>query len=81
MIDILALKKIFKDNHDKSNITFKGKCSDCGCKVTIDITPTAGGFGLQGGALYEGYFVKCPDCYKAHPEGVCSNVLKSTTNK
>ena len=37
MIDIKTLKKIFKDNPNKSIITFKGKCLDCGCKVIIDI--------------------------------------------
>ena len=62
---------MFEANPEKSTIVIKGKCSDCGCEATIDITPTSGGFGLQGGALFkcsaDGYLVKCPACYKVNP--------------
>ncbi len=68
MVEIL--KKIFKSNPENSTIVLKETCSDCRRKVVIEITPTSGGFGLQGGALYEntlgGYTAQCPDCYKTH---------------
>jgi hypothetical protein len=70
MIEIL--KKIFEDNPEKSTIVLNGKCSDCGCDVIIEITPTSGGFGLLGGSLFkcspDEYFAKCPDCYKTNPK-------------
>jgi len=40
MMDIETLKKIFKDNPEKSTITFKGKCSVCGVEVVIEVTPS-----------------------------------------
>jgi len=68
MIEIL--RKIFEANPEKSTIVLKGKCSDCGCEVIVNITSTAGGFGLQGGALFKSspdeHLVKCPDCYKVN---------------
>lgn len=67
---IKMLNNIFKANPDKSTIVLKGKCSDCGCDVVINITSTSGGFGLMGGALYEsspnGYFIKCPNCHQVN---------------
>ena len=68
---IEMLRKMFEANPEKSVIVLKAKCSDCGRDVIIEITPTSGGFGLQGGALMEcssdGYFAKCPNCYKVNP--------------
>jgi len=70
MINIL--RKIFEDKPEKSTIEVKDQCSDCGCEVMIDITPTSGGFGLQGGALFkcspDTYLAKCPDCCKTKPK-------------
>jgi hypothetical protein len=67
---IETLKKIYEANTEKSTIVLNGKCSDCGCETIIEITPTSGGFGLQGGALFkcspDDYLVKCPDCYKVN---------------
>lgn len=67
MIDIL--RKLFEANPEKSTLVLKGDCSDCGCETTIEITPTSGGFGLNGGALIqyssEHYLLKCHDCYHA----------------
>ena len=64
MINIL--RKIFEANPGKSTIEVKDKCSDCGRKIIVSITSTAGGFGLQGGALFkcspDTYLAKCPDC-------------------
>jgi hypothetical protein len=66
---IQILRKNFDANPGRSTIVLNGKCSDCGCDTIIEITPTSGGFGLQGGALYkcspDGYFAKCPECFKA----------------
>ena len=68
MIEILG--KMFESNPKKSTIVLKGKCSDCGREATIDITPTSGGFLLQGGALFkcspDGYLAKCPYCLQVN---------------
>jgi hypothetical protein len=69
MIEIL--KKMFKANPEKSTIVLNEKCSDCGCDVIIEITPTSDGFGLMGGILFKDslpdeYFAKCPECYKSN---------------
>ncbi len=65
---IETLKKMFEASAEKSTIVLKGKCLDCGCETIVNITSTAGGFGLQGGVLFKSspneYLVKCPDCYK-----------------
>ena len=67
LITVTYLENIFKDAPGNKTITFKGKCSDCGCRVTIDITSVSGGYGLQGGALFENIsgecFARCSACY------------------
>jgi len=71
MISIDTLKRLFSDRPEKQTMAFKGQCSDCGCDVIIEITPTSRGFGLQGGPLFEHapgmYLAKCTDCYKVNP--------------
>ena len=66
MVEIL--KELFNGNPDKSKIEVNDTYSDCKRDVILEITLTAGGFGLQGGALFKssagGYYAKCPDCYK-----------------
>ena len=68
MLEIL--KKMFEATPERSTIVLKEKCSACGCEVLIDITPTSGGYGLQGGSLSkcstEDYSAKCAACYKAN---------------
>lgn len=63
-------RTIFEAFPEKSTITFKGMCSDCGDAVNIDIVPTLEGFGLLGGAFVEcstdKYIAKCPDCFKVN---------------
>jgi hypothetical protein len=70
MIEIL--KRMFEANSEKSTITINGKCSDCGCETILEITPTSGGFGIQGGILYKSsnddFIVKCPACIGATPK-------------
>jgi len=64
MIEIL--REMFESSPEKPVILLKDKCSNCGREVTIYITPTSGGFGLQGGALFkhlsDGYLTKCINC-------------------
>ena len=66
MIEIL--RKMFDANPGRSPIVINNKCSDCGCETIIEITPTSGGFGLQGGVLFkcspDKYIAKCPACYE-----------------
>jgi hypothetical protein len=66
MLEIL--KKMFEATPERSTIVLKEKCSACGGEVLIDITPTSGGYGLQGGALSKSstdkYSAKCAACYK-----------------
>jgi len=66
MIEIRNLKKLFEDSPSKSTISFSCKCSGCGNDVIINISPTSGGFGIQGGFLFEcdpgKYLAKCCDC-------------------
>ena len=68
MVEIL--KELFSGNNEKSKIELNDTCSDCKRDIIIEITHTAGGFGLQGGALFKssagGYYAKCPDCYKVN---------------
>jgi len=72
MVEIL--KKIFESNPENSTIVLNDKCSACKREVVIEITPTSGGFGLQGGALFKNtvgsYSFTCPDCYKVIPKTV-----------
>jgi len=69
MIEIL--RKIFDTSPEESTIVLKEKCSICGSDVLVEITPTSGGFGLQGGALFKSspdvYVTKCLGCYTSNP--------------
>ena len=74
MIKILG--KMFESNPEKSIIPLKDKCSECGREITVNITHTSGGFGLQGGALFkylsDGYLMKCSDCYQTTSKIDCN---------
>ena len=65
MLEIL--RNMFEANPEKSTIILKEECLDCGREVIIEITPTSGGFGLQGGFLFkcspDKYLAKCPACH------------------
>ncbi len=67
---IETLRKIFETTPDTSEIVLKGKCSDCMHETTIKITPTSGGFGLQGGTLFEysanDYLITCYNCLQVN---------------
>lgn len=62
------LQKMFIGSADKSKIVLNDICSECNSEIIIQITPTTGGFGLLGGALFKnsigGYYAVCPVCYK-----------------
>ena len=76
MIEIII--KLFEANPGKPSIILNGKCSDCGFETIIEITPTSGGFGLQGGVLFDyspdDYLMKCHDCYQVIP--IINNTYK-----
>jgi hypothetical protein len=71
-IQLKELNKLFESNDDKDRKRYSGKCSSCGCDVTITIERTSGGYGLLGGVLYESekgeLFLTCSHCLKK-PEG------------
>jgi hypothetical protein len=71
MVEIL--QKMFDSSPDKSKIVLNNICSDCKKEIIIQITPTSGGFGLLGGALFEnangGYYARCPICYNLNQTG------------
>lgn len=64
------LRRIFEANPEKSTIILKEKCFGCERQTIIEITPTSGGFGVQGGFLFKSstdtYIAKCPDCIEAN---------------
>ena len=65
------LRKLFEANPEKATSVLNVTCSDCRCETIIEITPTSGGFGLQGGVLFkcspDDYLVKCHNCYQVNP--------------
>jgi len=73
VIEIKALEKLFEERPGDSTITFVCKCSGCGNDIWIDITHTSGGFGLNGGFLFEyapdKYLIKCLNCYNLKKTG------------
>jgi hypothetical protein len=67
---IKILNELFEANPEISAINLNDKCSDCGREIIIEITPTSGIYGLQGGALFKDandeYIAKCLACYDKH---------------
>lgn len=78
---IEVLRKIFEANPGKSTITISGKCSDCGHMVAVEIIPTSGGYGIQGGILAKyplrEYSITCTECYKFGSKVNASHKSKS----
>jgi len=64
---IAILRNIFDAGSETSKVELKGKCSECGCVVDIDITPNSGGVGGPDRALSkfspDRYSAECPDCF------------------
>jgi len=66
LVNLDTLIRIFEEQTPENPVLIQKICSDCACDVTIEIHRTSGGFGIQGGALYDedGIIVaKCVDCY------------------
>jgi hypothetical protein len=67
-----ALEKIFADTPGTSTIVITCKCEDCGCELTVDVTATPEGFGLQSGVLLaggaNGFLAQCLDCHQVNPK-------------
>ena len=63
---IAILRNIFEAGSETSKIELKGKCTDCGCVVDINITPTSssvgGPFSALSGFSPDSYSAECPDC-------------------
>lgn len=67
LITLDTLKRLFEGLTSENLITIRKICSDCSCEFTIEIHKTSGGFGLNGGVLYDedGIIVaKCVECYR-----------------
>jgi hypothetical protein len=65
---IKILREMFSNSPDKSQIKLNGDCDRCKRKMTIDIVPTSGGYGILGGVLIEltpdhCYRLMCPVCH------------------
>ena len=60
---------MFDSAPHQSTIVLEDICTICKKDVIIQITPTSGGFGILGGALFEkgagGYYAQCAVCYHA----------------
>lgn len=82
---IELLRKMFESSPEKCVILLKDKCSNCGREVTVNITPTSGGFGLQGGALFKhlsnGYLTKCTNCFSNQSKDIQVLTCRSVSNK
>jgi hypothetical protein len=68
LVRVGSLDRLFEQNNKPNNFTYKNQCTHCGSVVEIKITKTSGGYGFQGGALYEtdpqNFFVLCLKCYE-----------------
>ena len=68
VIGIESLDRMFEQNNDANHSKYGGRCHNCGCDVEVEITKTAGGYGLQGGVLFEAvqhnFLILCADCYE-----------------
>ena len=69
LIGLESLKRIFADNTPQNLVLIQRTCRECGCEVKIELHKTSGGFGLQGGILFEGdhhIVADCLECYAKH---------------
>lgn len=53
IVGIETLKKMAEQNNNANYFSHRCQCHNCGCDVEIKITKTSGGYGLQGGVLYQ----------------------------
>jgi hypothetical protein len=75
-----TLNKLFASHSSSKPIRSRGICRDCGGEVEIEICRTTGGFGFQGGVLYEPepkkFIAKCRECYQKGPELIAGDKFK-----
>jgi hypothetical protein len=68
LVGVDSLNRMFEQNENSNHLTYQDQCDQCGCVVKVNITKTSGGYGFQGGVLYEtdpqNFFVLCPNCYE-----------------
>ena len=63
-----SLNKMFeRSNSPHGFIRYEGNCRNCNCDTKVEISKTAGGYGLQGGVLYESdtqnFLIQCKGCF------------------
>lgn len=67
IISIEAIESLFGKNNSVDQCVSTDKCQFCGCEVEVSITKTSGGYGLNGGVLYElhsgSFWVLCEKCH------------------
>jgi hypothetical protein len=63
-----SLNRIFERYNNANAFRYEGKCHKCDCDTKVEITKTAGGYGLQGGVLYESnmqnFLILCSGCFR-----------------
>jgi hypothetical protein len=67
MMTVERLHELFESHPNKNTLEFEGPCHDCSKAVKVSVSLTAGGFAIEGGALYEpasgAFFTKCEACF------------------
>ena len=68
IIKMESIKRMFEQNDASENFTCEGQCHSCHCDVKIEIEKTSGGYGLNGGVIYEqdsdDFVFICENCHK-----------------
>jgi hypothetical protein len=71
MMTVKRLHELFEENPESDALAFDGQCHDCGRDLRVDVSLSAEGFVIQGGALYEPephvFINKCDVCYQKNP--------------
>ena len=67
IIKVETLNRIFEVNNNAGYLCIEGKCNHCQCDTKVEISRTTGGYGLQGGVLYQSNARKstilCSKCF------------------
>jgi hypothetical protein len=73
-ITLESLQRMHKHHNSEPHWIYKDKCTSCGSDVSVQIIKTSGGYGLQGGVLFENgplnIIVSCTDCYEKYGEPI-----------
>jgi hypothetical protein len=74
MIEVESINTIFDQHNVTRHYHYNGICLNCHCYVEVEITKTSGGYGLNGGVLYESnpdkFLVQCFNCYEEFGEPI-----------